>query len=281
MVTAQLLSPAKINLMLRIVGRRDDGFHLLQTCFQLLNWGDQMTFDCQQQAGNGKITVQGMPQVAAANNLISLAADALRPLAQVPSDWVVSVDKRIPMGGGLGGGSSNAATTLKFLNQHWRCGLSPPALLSLAAQLGADVPIFVSGQSALATGIGEVITPRSFDTPHVLLLMPDCQINTAALFGHADLTRDQVPLPEAWLQDSAFWINDFFPLVLQLQPAVKRLYEALKDHMPVRLSGTGSTLFAVFADAADAAKASQLASAHCRAILVRPLAGMTNTDSFA
>lgn len=257
--------------MLRVVGQRPDGYHLLQTCFQLLNWGDVMTFDCRHECGEAALTVTGMPAVAAADNLITRAAAVLRPKAKRHSDWLVKVDKRIPMGAGLGGGSSNAAVTLKFLNQQWQCGLDQRELLDLATTLGADVPVFVAGQSALATGIGEVITPMSFDTPHVVLLLPDIHINTATLFAHPGLQRNQVPLPQALMQDPSFWINDFFPLVLQEHPALRRMYEALKAHMPLRLSGTGSTLFAVFDDATAAENARRLASMHGQAIRVQPL----------
>ncbi len=257
--------------MLRILSQRSDGYHELQTCFQILDWGDLLTFEQRQTTGDQRVSVEGVSGVKTEDNLIVRAAELLKPIAKQTSDWLVKVNKQIPMGGGLGGGSSNAATALKFLNQAWHCELSDAQLLPLAATLGADVPVFIAGQSCLATGIGEQLQPMVFDTPHILLLFPACQINTAALFADPLLNRNQVVLDQSLLQDPAYWINDFLPLVLQKYPAVDEVYQALRGAMRVRLSGSGSTMFAVFTDPSEAAAAQHFAKTVCKTRLVRPM----------
>lgn len=270
LVTTQLLSPAKINLMLRIVGQRADGYHLLQTCFQLLDWGDDITFKPVQADGNNSLEIEGFEGLCVEDNLIHQAAQMLKPWAQLHSDWLVVVDKKIPLGAGLGGGSSNAATALKFFNQAWQCDLSVFDLLALAVKLGADVPVFLLGQSALAGGIGDELTPMKFDTPHILLLLPDCHINTTELFRAHDLVRNQTPLNTTDLQRPSFWINDFMPVVLQQFPEVNGIYQKLKSKMNIRLSGSGSTLYALFDDFSAAQRAYQQCSGVCEALLVQP-----------
>ncbi len=269
-VSTKLLSPAKINLMLRIVGQRTDGYHLLQTCFQLLDWGDEMTFTPMPDKSKNQLEIKGFEGVNVQDNLIYQAAQMLKPWAQSQSAWLVEVDKQIPLGAGLGGGSSNAATALKFFNKAWQCDLSIFDLLALAAKLGADVPVFILGHSALGVGIGDVLTPMKFDTPYILLLFPGCHINTAELFKASGLTRDQVSINPANMQQSTFWINDFMPLVLQQFPQVYSIYEQLKSKMNLRLSGSGSTLFAVFDELEDAQKAYNTASEFCDVRLVQP-----------
>lgn len=271
MVKQQILSPAKINLMLRILAQRPDGYHDLQTFFQLLNWGDLITYEQTQVEGSNQIKLTGFGDLAAEDNLIFKAAQMLKPWAQSQSDWSVKVDKRIPMGSGLGGGSSNAAATLKFLNEHWQCDLSTFDLLALAVKLGADVPVFILGQGALGAGIGDVLTPKKFDTPYILLLLPECHIKTPDLFDAEDLVRDQSRLKESSMQDQSFWINDFFPVVLHKFPAIKHIYDQLKTEIELKLSGTGSALFALFNDEASANKAQQLASQVCRSMVVKAM----------
>ncbi|MEM8562409.1 MAG: 4-(cytidine 5'-diphospho)-2-C-methyl-D-erythritol kinase, partial [Pseudomonadota bacterium] len=150
-----LLSPAKLNLFLHITGRRNDGYHQLQTLFQLVDWGDTLSFETNR---TGTISLRGMEQtVPDKENLIYRAAVALRPHSN--NGATIRIVKRIPTGSGLGGGSSNAATTLLALNQLWNCGRSSMELQQIGAQLGADVPIFVVGRTAWAEGIGEILTP--------------------------------------------------------------------------------------------------------------------------
>ena len=269
-VSTLALSPAKVNLMLRVIGERSDGYHLLQTCFQLLDWGDQMIFSLLRQRGVNHIEISGFKDLRVQDNLIYQASQLLRPYAKLNSDWLIEVDKNIPLGAGLGGGSSNAATTLKFLNKAWQCSLSDIDLLSLGAKIGADVPVFILGQSAIAGGVGDELTPMNFDTPHILLLFPDCHINTAELFQAPDLVRDQCQVNSVSRQLSSFWINDFMPVVLQQFPQVDSVYQRLKSFMNVRLSGSGSTLFAVFNDLQSAQKAHEIATDICETRLVQP-----------
>ncbi len=271
MVTKKILSPAKINLMLRIVGQKSDGYHLLQTCFQLLDWGDAMTFKKVKVDGDNDLRISGFEGLNVEDNLIQKAAKALKPWAQNQSDWLVEVEKNIPLGAGLGGGSSDAATTLKFLNDAWHCQLSEESLLELASQLGADVPVFVKGKSALAEGIGDQLTPTKFNTPFILLLFPDCHISTAELFNASGLNRNQTPIKPEYLQMKSFWINDFMTVVLKEFPQVKNVYDCLSTTMDVRLSGSGATLFAVFDDFLQAQKSYELAANICEVQLVQPL----------
>ncbi len=275
MVTTKLLSPAKINLMLRIIGQRADGYHLLQTCFQLLDWGDVITFKPVKDNGNNRLEISGFDGLDVQDNLIYQAAEMLKPWAQLHSDWQVVVDKKIPLGAGLGGGSSNAATALKFFNQAWQCDLSVFDLLALAVKLGADVPVFLLGQSALAGGIGDELTPMKFDTPHILLLFPDCHINTAELFKTPGLVRNQMPLKLSDLHRSSFWINDFMPVVLQQFPQISDIYQKLKSKMMLRLSGSGSTMFAEFDNFSEAQRAYQQCKGVCNALLVQPKSNKT------
>ncbi len=270
LVRHSVLSPAKINLMLRVLSQRDDGYHELQTCFQILDWGDQLGFEPLKQHGDNVVSIEGVTGVAEQDNLITQATELLRPLANNTSDWLVQVKKNIPMGSGLGGGSSNAAETLKFFNEVWQCGLSTTELLGMGKKLGADVPVFIQGQACLATGVGDEMTPMEFDTPYVLLMFPGCHINTAALFKDEGLTRNQAPIQHSAIHMPGFWINDFFPLVLEKYQAVKAVFEAVRNSMAVRLSGSGSTLFAVFQSSVEAQKAYQYAKTVCASRLVRP-----------
>jgi len=240
----------------------------------LLDWGDEMTFKPIKMDGCKQLEISGFSELDVEDNLIHQAAQMLKPWAQSDSDWLIQVDKKIPMGAGLGGGSSNAATALKFLNQAWKCDLSAFNLLALAAKLGADVPVFILGQSALAGGIGDVLTPMKFVTPYVLLLFPDCHINTTELFKAPNLVRGQTPLRLTSMKQTSFWINDFMPVVLQQFPQVNHIYQRLKSSMNLRLSGSGSTLFAIFDDFDSAQLAHKEATDVCAAHIVRPLLGV-------
>ena len=239
-------SPAKINLMLRILGQRPDGYHNLQTLFQILDWGDDIEFSEIAGQGSHEVTIEGFSGLLEQDNLIYRAASKLKPFAQKKTDWHIKVTKRIPQGAGLGGGSSNAAQTLKFLNRQWDCGLDVSQLSQIGAQLGADVPVFIQGESALACGTGERVTTMAFDTSYILLLFPNLSISTAEMFRHKELNRNQCEVPFKQIHNSNFWINDFFPLLLKTNQEIRDLYNNFKNHALFRLSGTGSTLFALF-----------------------------------
>lgn len=260
-------SPAKINLMLRIVGQRDNGYHELQSCFEILPWGDEMTFKTLS-ATQASVNISGFDEIASEDNLIYHAAELLKPYAQKICAIDIHVDKQIPSGAGLGGGSSNAATTLLTLNNIWQCHLDENTLLQMALRLGADVPFFVTGQSALVTGIGEHIEPMRFYRGYVLLLFPSVSIGTKDVFQHPELNRQQTPLSAPYLTDTDFWINDCFPVVLQAYPEVSKIFSALSSDMLLRLSGTGSTLFALFNNKSEALKQQKIATAYCRTKLI-------------
>ena len=233
------LSPAKLNLFLHVTGRRPDGYHSLQTVFQLLNWGDDMRFEWQESPG---ITLSGdTDDIAPENNLILRAAKLISPSDQGAH---IHVRKRIPRGGGLGGGSSNAATTLLALNRLWELRLSMEALLDFGETIGADVPVFIQGQSAWAEGIGEELTPVSLPKRWFVVAQPDCMVSTAEIFAHPELTRQTPPITvQAFFSGAGR--NDLQPVVESRYPKVQRAVEWLKKHSPdARMTGSGACVFA-------------------------------------
>ncbi|WP_160154325.1 4-(cytidine 5'-diphospho)-2-C-methyl-D-erythritol kinase [Microbulbifer sp. ALW1] len=254
-----LCAPAKLNLMLRILGRRDDGYHELQTVFQLLDYGDTLRFEAR--ADNRiELSCPGV-DVKAEDNLIYRAAQALRQVSGKPHlGATITVDKILPAGGGIGGGSSDAATTLLGLNQLWQCHLGLNQLADLGRQLGADVPVFVRGHSAFAEGVGERLTPVSITPKWYLVLTPACHVSTGALFSDPRLTRDSAAITLAALRDrrlNTHWLNtyagnDFQPLVETLYPEVRQAREWLSQHGEAQLTGTGACVFAGFESEAAA-----------------------------
>ncbi|MCF6289230.1 MAG: 4-(cytidine 5'-diphospho)-2-C-methyl-D-erythritol kinase [Proteobacteria bacterium] len=240
----KILSPAKINLMLRVLGRRTDGYHLLQTYFQLLDWGDYMQFAI---ATTNSIKITGqfnnLPQ---ADNLIYQAAKHLEPFKQIAQGVVIKVEKNIPQGSGLGGGSSNAATTLRVLNKLWQCNLAPSALHKIAIELGADVPVFMLNKSAMATGIGEKLQTIAIDTGYFVLLFPQVSIATADVFADKTLNRNQQTINPQTINDKNTWTNACLTPVLNKYPQVRSIYAEASKYTNIYMSGTGSTLFASF-----------------------------------
>lgn len=239
-----ILSPAKLNLFLHITGRRPDGYHTLQTAFQLLDWGDEMRFKTNE---SGKITLSirdlGIPDE---ENLITRAAHMLRDTAAKKSLGAdIEVDKIIPAGGGLGGGSSNAATTLLALNRLWNLGLSNKALQKMGASLGADVPVFVAGSSAWAEGIGDKLSPIELPASHYLIIKPDCNVSTAKIFSCEQLTRSTSPITLAAFF-RGYSRNDCQPIVRDLYPEVDNALNWLGKFGKARLTGTGACVFASF-----------------------------------
>lgn len=237
-------APAKINLFLHVVGRRPDGYHLLQTLFQFLDHGDDLTFTLREDGGIGRLNdLAGVPPE---QDLVVRAARLLK--AETGSPWGadISVAKVLPLGGGLGGGSSNAATVLVALNALWGTGLDAPALAKLGLALGADVPVFVHGVAAWAEGVGELLTPFAPEEGPVLVVFPGCQVPTTAVFGHPQLTRDT---PAITIQrfSLAASHNDCEPITRRLYPAVGEALDRLSRHAPARMSGTGACVFACFA----------------------------------
>ncbi len=236
-------APAKLNRMLRIVGRRPDGYHLLQTVFQFVAHCDQLRF---QLRADGVIRRHGeVLGVAADDDLIVRAARRLQETADIRQGADIHVDKRLPLGGGLGGGSSDAATTLVALNHYWGAGLSVARLAELGLALGADVPVFVTGRAAWAEGVGERLTPLCLDRPWFVVLAPTCSVSTQAVFADPGLTRDSEPIK---MPDFIAGVggNDCEPVVYGRYPDVAKAAAWLSQYAPTRLTGTGSCVFAAF-----------------------------------
>jgi len=236
-------APAKLNLFLHITGRRDDGYHNLQTVFQLLDYSDELVFN---QRDDGKVTRRSGPQgVPPELDLTVRAAKLLQQQTGVSRGVDISIKKRLPMGGGLGGGSTDAATTLVALNQLWQCGLSRKRLAKLGSQLGADIPVFINGHSAWAEGIGEKLTTLELPERWFLILSPSVEVKTAALFTAPELTRDCKPITIAdFLETGAG--NVFEPVVRTRYPEVAEALDWLSQYAAARLTGTGSCVFASF-----------------------------------
>lgn len=238
-----LPAPAKLNLFLHVTGRRADGYHELQTVFQLLDYGDELTLRA---APDGEVTVTpSLNGVSPDDNLVLRAARALRTATGCPQGADIHLTKRLPMGGGLGGGSSDAATALVGLNTLWGTGLDTAALAAIGRQLGADVPVFVHGYSAWAEGIGDRLTPLELPPRWFVVLIPACHVSTAAIFQHRELTRDSMPIKiRAFLEGGGS--NDCQPVVEKLHPEVLAARRWLQQYGPARMTGTGACVFASF-----------------------------------
>ena len=242
-------APAKLNLMLRIVGRRPDGYHLLQTVFQLLDYGDELRFTLRD---DGEVRRAGdVPGVAPDADLVVRAARLLQQETGCALGVEIAVQKRIPMGGGLGGGSSDAATTLLALNRLWGLGLDQARLAALGLSLGADVPVFVWGRSAWSEGVGEVLTPLDLPEVWYAVVRPPCAVSTAAVFADPELTRNS-PVTTIAAFFAAPRRNDCLPVVRRRYPAVDNALAWLGRFGTAQLTGTGSCVFAAFAREAEA-----------------------------
>ena len=244
-----LPAPAKLNLFLHITGRRDDGYHNLQTLFQLLDGGDQLSFDLRD---DGEILLTpAIPGVAHEDNLIVKAARALQTKTGTRLGADIQLQKQLPMGGGIGGGSSNAATTLLGLNRLWQTEQTIDELAALGAQLGADVPVFVRGNTAWAEGVGEQLQAIEMPEKWYLVVTPNCHVSTAEIFSHKDLTRDTSNITvAAFLEQGGR--NDCQPLVKKLYPEVDNAISWLSKFGPAKMTGTGASVFAPFDDKASA-----------------------------
>ena len=243
--TLHLRAPAKLNLFLHIVGQRPDGYHELQTVFQLLDFYDELSFSV---VAGQDITLEGsVPGVADADNLVMRAAHTLAKHRPARTGVHIALHKRIPHGGGLGGGSSDAAATLLALNRLWNCGLSLQELALIGVDLGADVPLFVHGHSAWAEGIGERLQPLALPQCWYLVIRPGCAVNTGTIFADRELTRD-TPLTTIAAFLAGGHRNDCEAVVRKRHPEVDRALKWLDAFGEARMSGTGSCVFAAFAD---------------------------------
>jgi 4-diphosphocytidyl-2-C-methyl-D-erythritol kinase len=273
-------APAKLNLFLRIVGRRADGYHDLQTVFRLLDWGDTIRLRVRDDGVIARVG-PGLAGVAEADDLAVRAAIVLQRAANVALGADIVVEKRIPAGGGFGGGSSDAASVLRGLNTLWGCGLGEDALAALGLGLGADVPVFVRGRDAWAEGRGERLTPLALPPAWYLLLDPGVHAATAALFAAPELTRNAAPttisdfVSDPFRQGPALG-NAFAPVLSAREPAVAAalalLAQAAGDAMgrpvPARLTGSGSGCFVEFAERASAEATLRRLPPGCKAWVV-------------
>jgi 4-diphosphocytidyl-2-C-methyl-D-erythritol kinase len=234
-------APAKLNLFLHITGRRSDGYHDLQTLFQLIDLADDIHIQIRP---DGLIERPTGPQgVPAESDLVVRAARALQAATGNRLGATLSVTKRIPLGGGLGGGSSDAATALVALNRMWECGLNDDELADIGVELGADVPVFVRGHSAWAEGRGERLTPLELPPSWFALVHPQVHVPTAAVFQAPELTRNSPPITMGGFLQSG-GRNDFEPVVRARYPEVARALDWLGHFAPARLTGTGACIFA-------------------------------------
>lgn len=235
--------PAKLNLFLLITGRRPDGYHTLQTLFQILDYGDELQLKLEP-SGQIQLTpsFNNIPQE---QNLVYQAAQLLKNHSQTPLGANLHLTKRLPMGGGIGGGSSDAATALLGLNHLWNTHLPIDELAELGRQLGADVPVFVRGNTAWAEGLGEALTPMQLNEKWYLVLNPDCHVSTKTIFCRKELTRNSKHIKmRAFLEEGG--VNDCQPVVEKLFPQVKDAVDWLGQFGPAQMSGTGACVFAPF-----------------------------------
>jgi 4-diphosphocytidyl-2-C-methyl-D-erythritol kinase len=248
-------APAKLNLFLHVTGRRPDGYHSLQTVFQLLDYCDEIRIEPTADGSIGR--PEGLAGIAPEEDLVVRAARLLQAESGCALGAEIRVRKRIPSGGGLGGGSSDAATVLVALNRLWRLGWPVERLAALGLRLGADVPVFVHGRSAWAEGVGERLSPVDLPPAWYLVVCPDCAVSTAEIFADPELTRDS---PETTISGflSAGGRNDCEPVVKRRYPAVAAALDwvaARSRGQPAKVTGTGGCVFAKFAAAADAGAA--------------------------
>ncbi|WP_305464752.1 4-(cytidine 5'-diphospho)-2-C-methyl-D-erythritol kinase [Photobacterium leiognathi] len=242
-VASQWPAPAKLNLFLYITGQRPNGYHDLQTLFQFVDYGDTLTITPRRD--NQILLTPAIEGVKTEDNLIYRAAEALRQAANCDLGADIHIDKILPMGGGLGGGSSNAATTLVALNHLWQTNLSVDELAEIGLKLGADVPVFVRGTSAFAEGIGEKLQPAEPEEKWFLVAKPDISIATVDIFTHPDLPRNTEKRSlEALLR--GVYENDCEKIVRSLNPEVDQALSWLLEYAPSRLTGTGACVFSEF-----------------------------------
>ncbi|KTT02080.1 4-(cytidine 5'-diphospho)-2-C-methyl-D-erythritol kinase [Pseudomonas fulva] len=253
-----LPAPAKLNLWLHIIGRRADGYHELETVFQFLDHGDELSFAVRE---DGMIRLHSdLDTVPHDSNLIVRAARQLQAQSGTPLGADIWLNKVLPMGGGIGGGSSDAATTLLGLAHLWQLDWDEDRLAALGLGLGADVPVFVRGHAAFAQGVGEQLTPVDPEQPWYVVLVPQVSVSTAEIFSHPQLTRDSLPLKMRPVPKGNSR-NDCQPVVEQNYPEVRNALNALGKFTEARLTGTGSCVFGAFPSKAEADKVLALLSA--------------------
>lgn len=253
-------SPAKLNLFLHITGRRADGYHELQSLFQMLDVGDELHFNI---TDSPEIKLlSDFPGVPQEQNLIVKAAKLLQTHSKVSQGCTIEVDKILPMGGGIGGGSSNAATTLVALNHLWQCRLNSQQLQQLGLALGADVPVFVNGKTTFATGVGEQFQAAPETQQTFLVVNPGVHVSTGEIFTDPALPRDSalIDINSYRFEDTR---NDCQALVCKKHPVIAKTLQWLLQYAPSRMTGTGASIFGVFTHPEDAQKALHDLPEHC------------------
>jgi 4-diphosphocytidyl-2-C-methyl-D-erythritol kinase len=278
-----LRSPAKLNLFLHIVGRRDDGYHLLQSVFQLIDWCD--TVYLKKIAENEVRRINPIPGVPPEQDLVVRAANLLKDFCNVDVGVEIDLKKEIPMGAGMGGGSSDAATTLIGLNALWDLKLSKETLCTLGLKLGADVPFFIFGQNAFVEGIGEKIQEISLETPDFLVIFPNQGIATASIFQDPELTRDhaQITIDGFLASPLSYQSNDCQAVAVRICPEVKQALDWITQAVPgsqPRMSGSGSSVFAVLDPKTDTAKLENLLQNLPKGWLGRVVRGLNKNPAY-
>ena len=243
------LAPAKLNLFLHVVGRRADGYHLLQTAFRLLDWGDTLRFTPRQDGRIVRLT--DVPGVPAEADLVVRAAMRLQAESGCTLGVEIEIGKCLPMGGGLGGGSSDAATTLLALNRLWGLDWSRARLQALGLALGADVPFFIFGRDAFAEGVGETLEAMALPPSWYVVIAPGVSIPTAEIFSAKELTRNTevIRMPDFAMHTTR---NDLQPVACSRYPQVAEAIDWLSEHAPARMTGSGACLFAQMGDEQEA-----------------------------
>ena len=263
-----LRAPAKLNLMLHITGRRDDGYHLLETVFQFIDLVDHIEFSANHEGSIERLP--GNSSVAAADDILLTTATLLQSRFEVDKGVSIGIDKRIPVGGGLGGGSSDAATCLLALNRLWDLDLSLDQLAGIGLELGADVPVFVYGRAAWASGIGEVLQPIELEEPIYLVIDPKVAVSTAQIFAAQELTRNCDPLTiRAFLRGSGSNVCE--PVVRNLYPQVGEAIDWLSQYATARMSGTGACVFAAIDSLEQAEVVKSRVPQHWNAYITRAM----------
>lgn len=275
-------APAKLNLFLHITGRRTDGYHLLQSVFMLIDWADTLHFERRAQ---GQLSRQDLLVPLPADDLILRAARTLQAATGTPHGAHIAVEKRLPAQAGLGGGSSDAASTLLALNRLWQLGLSLEQLCAIGLQLGADVPFFLHGHNAWVEGIGESITPVELPRRQVLVVKPQAGLETRAIFSDPALKRDSIPAtisgfaadPQAFLEEAR---NDLQPVAQRLCPGVTQALDWLASlGLAGRMTGSGSAVFAWAPPDMRVPKAPDMMEVSlCSSLEIHPLSGWATSD---
>ncbi len=262
------LAPAKLNLFLHVVGRRPDGYHLLQTLFRFIDLHDTLHFTLREDGAVHRTnSVEG---VAEEQDLCVRAARLLQRETGCTSGVDITLEKRIPLGGGLGGGSSDAATTLLALNKLWNLGLSRARLMQFGLTLGADVPVFIFGENAFAEGVGEQLLAYPLPQAWYVVLFPPVHVATALVFAHPELTRDTISLRIRGLSLEALH-NDLQSVVCSLYPEVVQHLAWLAQFAQARMTGSGACVFAEFASAGQAQAVLEQLPSEMRGVVARGL----------